>query len=180
MVRPENTVTRTIVKLPFSNPVFLFLALTGAAVADVPKKAPLARYTELRTNSPFTSKPAEKVPARAQDLLADYSLIGVAPLANDGFRVTLIDRKKPEERTTVFSDRPNDLFEIIDVTPKSGDPLATVVRMRMGDSIGTVGFDSKLLMVAPKITLKEKATPVVKAAPSAHSTPRSRVVPPTQ
>lgn len=163
-------------KLPFSNPVFLFLAFTGAAVADLPKKPLLTRYTSLYTHSPFTSKPAERIPGPAQDPLADYALIGVAPLENNGFRVTLIDRKKPEEQTTVFSDRPNDLFKIISVTPKAGDPLATVVRMQMGDSTGTVGFDSKLLTVAPKKT--PKATPPVTATAPARSIPRPRVAPP--
>lgn len=131
------------------NPVLLLLALTGVAAADLPKKAPLSRYSSLWTNSPFTSKPPPPEAGPENNPLDDYALIGVSPINdNNGYRVTLINKKKPDERITVDSDETVSGFKILGVTRKPGDPLGTVVRMSSGSMTGTVSFEENLLTVA--------------------------------
>lgn len=139
-------------KFPISHPAFLLLALTGGALADVPKKAPLTRYTNLYTNSPFTSKPPPPDAGPEVNPLEDFALIGVSPIGKiagvEGYRVTLINKKKPEDRLTVTSGDAQSEFKILGVIPKPGNPLGTLVRMSSGSMTGTVAFDEKLLTLA--------------------------------
>lgn len=175
-------------KSPLSNPVLLLLALTGLAAADLPKKAPISRYTSLWTNSPFTSKPPPPGPGEVADPLGDYALIGVSPITgNDGYRVTLINKKKPDERITVDSNKTVGGFKILGVTRKPGDPLGTVVRMSSGTTTGTVAFDEKLLTVVAKAPPAQVDPPQVPGQPAQPvppgqaqpiRQPRPRVVPP--
>jgi hypothetical protein len=176
-------------KSPLSNPVLLLLALAGLAAADLPKKAPISRYTSLWTNSPFTSKPPPPGPGEVADPLGDYALIGVSPITgNDGYRVTLINKKKPDERITVDSNKTVGGFKILGVTRKPGDPLGTVVRMSSGTTTGTVAFDEKLLtvvaakappaQVAPPQVPGQPAQPVPPGQAQPIRQPRPRVVPP--
>lgn len=177
-----------ILKFSASNPVLLLLALTGLAAADLPKKAPLSRYTSLWTNSPFTAKPPPPNPGEVANPLDDYALIGVSPINNNnGYRVTLINKKKPDERITVDSDKTVSGFKILDVTRKPGNPLGTVVRMSSGSTTGTVSFDEKLLTVAAAKAPPQAAPPQVPGQPpqpvppgqaQPQRQPRPRVVPP--
>ena len=128
--------------------VLLALALTGWAAADLPKKAPITKYTVLWTNSPFTSKPPPVGATEVANPLGDYSLAGVSPVTG-GYRVTLLNKKKPEERIIVESNKPREGFEVLSVSRQPGDPLGTVVRMKSGASIGTVAFEEKFLTLAP-------------------------------
>jgi hypothetical protein len=124
-------------KSPVSKSVFLLLALAGVAAADLPKKAPISRYSGLWSNSPFTSKPPPPPPGEEVNPLDDYALIGVSPIGGAGYRVTLINKKKPEERITVDSDKPSTGgFKVLEVIRKSGDPLGTTVRMNSGSLPG--------------------------------------------
>ncbi len=153
--------------------VLLSLALTGWAVADLPKKAPLTTYSRLWTDSPFTSKPPPPPPGEVVDLLADYALLGVSPFAGGGYRVTMLNKKNPEDRITVTSNKVHsDGFKIIEVTRQPGDPLATAVRMSVGSTIGTVSFDEQLLVLA--------APPAPKAAPKAPGAAPTQVPQPGQ
>lgn len=120
------------------------LALIGVAVAETPKKAPLTKYTRLWTDSPFTSKPPPPEQGPEANPLEDYALVGVSPIS-DGFRVTLMNKKTPDERIYVESGKTVEGFKIIEVVKKAGDPLGTVVRMMSGSMTGTVAFDEKLL-----------------------------------
>lgn len=177
-------------KFPVSRPVLLLLALTGVVAADLPKKAPISRYTSLWTNSPFTSKPPPPEAGPLNNPLDDYALIGVSPISDkDGYRVTLINKKKPEERITVDSNKTASGFKILGVTRKSGDPLGTVVRMSSGSMTGTVSFDQKLLTIAaakpPQAVPPAPGQPVQPAQPGQPAPngqpprqPRPRVVPP--
>ena len=166
----------------------LLLAITGVALADLPKKAPISRYSGLWMNSPFTSKPPPPDSPDAPNPLDDYALIGVSPIGVSSFRVSLINKKKPEERIFVDSDKPSkDGFKIIEVIRKAGDPLGTKVSMLSGTTKGTVEFDQKLLTLAPP----PKAAPPVPGQPlipgqppqvdangNPLRMPRPRVVPP--
>jgi hypothetical protein len=170
------------------NPVLLLLALTGVAAADLPKKAPLSRYSSLWTNSPFTSKPPPPEAGPENNPLDDYALIGVSPINdNNGYRVTLINKKKPDERITVDSDETVSGFKILGVTRKPGDPLGTVVRMSSGSMTGTVSFEENLLTVAAAKAPPQAAPPQVPGQPPQPvppgqaqplRQPRPRVVPP--
>jgi len=144
------------------NPVFFLLASLAVAAADLPKKAPISRYNGLWTNSPFTSKPPPVGPGEVANPLDDYALIGVSPIGGSGHRVTLINKKKPEERITVDSDKPvKDGFKVLEVIRKAGDPLGTTVRMNSGSMTGTVAFDTKLLTLvsAPKAAPPQPGQP---------------------
>lgn len=170
------------------NPIFWLLALTGLAEAALPKKAPISRYTSLWTNSPFTSKPPPPEAGPENNPLDDYALIGVSPITgNDRYRVTLINKKKPDERITVDSDETVSGFKILGVTRKSGNPLGTVVRMSSGTTTGTVAFDEKLLTVVAAKPPAQVAPPQVPGQPPQPAPPgqaqparqpRPRVVPP--
>jgi len=127
--------------------LLIALALTGWVVADLPKKAPISKYTRLWTESPFTSKPVVGPTGPVADPLGDYSLLGVSPVTG-GYRVTLINKKDPAKRLIVESDKPAEGFKILGVTRKAGDPLGTVVRMSSGSVTGNVAFDPQLLTIA--------------------------------
>lgn len=136
-------------KSPISNPAFLLLALVGMAAAASPKKAPITKYSGLWTNSPFTSKPPRAEPGEVNNPLDDYSLIGVSSLGTKNYRVTMINKKKPDEpRIYVETNSESKGFKILGVTRKDGDPLATVVRMQSGSMTGDVSYDQKLLTLA--------------------------------
>ncbi len=190
MVRP----TTTRMKSPISNFKFrisIFLALTSVVHADLPRKAPLQTYSTLWNNSPFTSKPPVETGAPIANPLEDYSLIGISPIGGSKYRVTLVNKKKPDERKMVYSDDKDSEFKILGVTRKAGDPLGTVVSMQVGSQTGSVSFDEKLLTLAPPAA--PRAAPVPgqlqpgqipipgqnpQLAPGAQRQPRPRVVPP--
>lgn len=120
------------------------LALTGLAMAETPKKAPLTKYSRLWTDSPFTTKPVIENNGPGPSILDDFALVGVAPISQ-GYRVTMMNKKSPEERIYVESGETVEGFKIVEVVRKAGDPLGTVVRMMSGSVTGTVAFDEKLL-----------------------------------
>jgi hypothetical protein len=166
----------------------LVLAATGWAAADLPKKVPITRYTNLWQNSPFTSKPPPPESAPEANPLEDYALAGVSPISG-GYRVTLINKKTPEERIFVYSDdpKPKHGFKILAVTRKSGDPLGTVVRLSSGSVTGTVSYDDKLLALAqpkPQAPHQPQAQPgqpqpqPLQPGQMPQRQPRPRVVPP--
>ena len=159
--------------------VLLALALTGWAAADLPKKAPITKYTVLWTNSPFTSKPPPVGPIEVANPLEDYSLAGVSPVTG-GYRVTMLNKKKPEERIIVESDKPRDGFKILSVSRKPGDPLGTVVRMQSGAVTGTVAFEEKFLVLAPPPAAPQGQQLPPGVAPNQPQQPQPGQVPPRQ
>lgn len=182
-------------KTPISNPVFLLLALLGVAAADLPKKAPITKYSGLWTNSPFTSKPPPPEAGPENNPLDDYALIGVSSLGVKNYLVTLINKKKPDEpRIYVETNRDSKGFKILKVTRKQGDPLGTVVLMQSGTMTGTVSYDQKLLTLAaaaPKAAPQQGGgvpaqlggvppvpIPQPQVQGGAQRQPRPRVVPP--
>ena len=175
-------------KTTLSSPVFLLLALVGVSLADLPKKAPITKYSGLWTNSPFTAKPPVVEGPEAPNPLDDYALIGVSSLGLKNYLVTLINKKKPDEpRIYVESNRDSKGFKIIKVTRKQGDPLGTVVLMQSGNMTGTVSYDQKLLTLAAA-AVKPNAPPQPVGQPppggpqlapgDPQRMPRPRVVPP--
>ena len=124
---------------------FLLLGVTGWSFAEVPKKRPKSAYAGLWMNSPFTTKPPPVAAAAVANPLDDYALSGVAPIPG-GYKVTLLNKKNPEQRITIPED-PN--FRIIAVNYQSGSPLGTTVRLVTGGKEGVVSFDEKLLTLKP-------------------------------
>lgn len=173
--------------------LIIALALTGWAVADLPKKAPKSKYTRLWMDSPFTSKPLVEAAGPVADPLEDYALLGVSPVTG-GYRVTMLNKKDPSKRLIVESDRPSEGFKILGVTRKPGDPLGTVVRMSSGSVSGNVAFDKKLLTIAAPAApaapggskaplpllpgVAHGAAPVGQPGQEPTRQPRPRVVPP--
>lgn len=132
--------------------LLLTTGMLAADTADVPKKAPLMRYSGLWTDSPFTTKPPPPQALAEVNPFDGYVLGGVSPI-HGGYRVTLLNRKKPDERVTVDSGQTTGDFRIVSVTPKPGEPLGTVVRISTpnGDKKGDVIFDPALLILKVKI-----------------------------
>ena len=168
--------------------LLLLLCLpVSSASADLPRKAPLTKYSSLWTDSPFTSKPPPAEQAPPVNPLEDYALAGVSPIP-DGYRVTILNRKNPGQRIIVETHKPSEGFKILSVIRKPGDPLGTVVRMASGSSSGTVSFDESLLKLepppAPKVAPANLpqipgAQPPQPGNPNAATNqPRRRVVPP--
>lgn len=162
------------------------LAFSATVLADVPRKAPLTKYTGLWTNSPFTSKPPPPEAAAAVNPFEDYVLAGVSPIEG-GYLVTLINKKEPDVRMAVQTGQQNPKeMKIVGVDRKPGDPLGTIVRLSSGAATGTVKFEPEFLAL--------KAAPVQQANPQAQQgdqqnqqqrgqnpnarQPRPRVVPP--
>lgn len=150
----------------------LLLASSVVAFAN-PSKAPLTKYSTLWTNSPFTSKPPiEDGPPPGPNPLEDYALGGITPITG-GYRVTLLNRKDPEERVTIDTHRKNQEhgFEVVSVDRKPGDPLATVVHLSKGTNKGTVEFDTALLTLkappapAPQQPQARPGTPPIPGQP---------------
>lgn len=167
--------------------LLLLPALTAVLHAGVPQKLPLSNYSRLWTNSPFTSKPPTFGSGPIANPLDDYALLGVSPIGK-GHRVTLINKKQPDQRITVETGKTSaDGFSIIKVNRKAGQPLETTVEMASGSMQGTVSFDEKLLTiaapppVAPAAQAPGQAPPQIQGQAPDQATPvqpRPRVVPP--
>lgn len=168
MVRPTTT--------RMKSQIFLLLALTGWACADLPKKAPISRYATLWNNSPFTSKPPPPDAVDAPNPLDDYALIGVSSLGSGTFRVTILNKKKPDEpRKYIESNQTKDGFRILEVNRKPGDPTGTTVRMQSGSLTGTISYDEKILTIA---AAPPQAPPGVANPPGVPPQPIPQVVDP--
>jgi hypothetical protein len=167
--------------------ILLFIALAATAFAKPPRVVPTTKYTKLWTDSPFTTKPPPPPPPEDVNPLEDYALGGISPIPG-GYRVTLLNRKKPEERI-VLPD--NQDFKILAVQYAPGKPLGTTVRISTGSKTGTVAFDPTLLTLkappAPQPQQGQAAPPGVPGQPPQPGAPgtepprapRPRVVPPS-
>jgi hypothetical protein len=169
----------------------LLLASIGLDAAELPKKAALTKYAGLWTNSPFTTKPPPAPNAPEANPFEDLALKGIAPLANNGYLITLINRKNPAEITTIDTERPaaSD-YTFIKVDRNPDKALGTTVHLSKGSSVGTVTYDDKLNTPKPPVNkpvAKAPGQPPPAAQPGQPSQPnpgqpmrqaRSRVVPP--
>lgn len=143
----------------------LSISLAAAAVAEVPRSVPVTRYAGLWTDSPFTSKPPPAADVPEVNPLEDYALGGISPISG-GYRVTLLNRKNPEERI-ILPDNPD--FKILAVQYATGNPLGTTVRLSTGSKTGTVSFDEKLLTL--------KSAPAAAAQPPPQGQPHPAGIP---
>lgn len=134
------------------------IALAGAAAlhaVEVPKKAPLTRYQSLWNESPFTTKPPPPGPVETVNPFEDLALRGIAPLSNGGYLITLVNRKNPEETTSIDTERSSD-YKVVKVERNPEKRLGTVVHLTKGTVSGTVEYDEKISS-APKTAKPPKA-----------------------
>lgn len=138
--------------------VLTLFVLTGWVSAELPRKAPLTKYRNLWQNSPFTTKPVDIGGPPPPSVLDDYALAGVSPIKG-GYRVTIINKKNPDERVYVYSDQPEAShgFKIESVERKAGDMRGTVVHMMSGTQKGTVSYDEKFLTIAAPAPAQQAA-----------------------
>lgn len=152
--------------------LLLCLALlisAGWAAADLPRKAPLTKYQGLWTNSPFTTKPPpDEGGPPPPNPLEDYALAGVSPIQG-GYRVTIINKKKPDERKYVYSDQANAShgFKILSVERDPANVRGTVVHMMSGSTKGTVTYDEKLLTISTPAP-QQPPNPGAQGKPAVH------------
>lgn len=118
-------------------------ALATAGAAEAPRKAPLTRYAELWTKSPFTTPPKKIEDAPEVNPFEDYALRGIAPLSRGCYLITLVNKKNPTETKTIDTERSSE-FEVVKIDRDAEKPLGTVVHLKQGNFSGTVGFDEKL------------------------------------
>lgn len=179
--------------MPFKAPLLLILpALTAVLHAGVPQKQPLGNYANLWTNSPFTAKPPVAGAAPVANPLEDYALLGVSPIGNKGYRVTLINKKQADQRITIETGETSaDGLSIIKVNRTAGEPLKTTVEMASGAMQGMVAFDPALLTIAAPAPpaapgqAPGEIPPQIQDQPGApgqviQKQPRPRVVPPPE
>lgn len=143
----------------------IFILATVLAQAAQPEKAPLARYTQLWMESPFTSKPIPPEAGPVFNPLEDYALGGVSPILG-GYRVTLLSKKTPGERIIVDSDNPNARFKIVSVQRAPSDPMGTVVHLTTQAGMsGSVAYQEELLTLNTAAAQVAPPQPVPADAP---------------
>jgi len=141
--------------------------------ANIPKKQPMDKYTELWTKSPFTSKPPPVTLGETLNPFDDFTLTGIAPIPG-GHRITIISKKKPEIKK-VIEPGGSDEFKVVSVNRNPDKALGTTVVLSSGSTQGTVTFEPELITLA--------AAPVAPANPNPQAqtgqrSPRPRIVPP--
>ena len=169
----------------------IFALLTAAFITqvygDIPRKAPLTRYTGLWSNSPFTSKPPPATGPTAVNPLEDFTLTGIAPVPG-GYRITIVNKKNPDEKKVIEPGGSDD-FQLVSVDRNPEVSLGTTVVLSAGGTQGTVTFEPDLITLkkapaAAPVQTARKLPPGVTAAQANQKKrqrqPRPRIVtPPT-
>ncbi len=166
--------------------ILVFLSSAISLPADIPRKAPLTRYTGLWTNSPFTSKPPPPESAPTINPLEDFTLTGIAPVPG-GYRITIISKKDPDLKEIIEPGSKSD-YKIVSVNRTPGNALGTTVVLSAGNVQGTVAFEPEMLVLkappAPQqpqpANLPPGAEPSKKDQNNSQRQPRPRIVPPPQ
>lgn len=172
-----------------ASPVVFVLSLSLSTTflsADIPRKAPLTRYTGLWTNSPFTSKPPPPESAPAINPLDDFTLTGIAPIPG-GYRITIISKKDPNLKEVIEPGGNSD-YKFVSVNRNPDKALGTTVVLSAGNVQGTVGFEREMLTLKAPPVEQQEAQPanlppgadVSGKAGTPQRQPRPRIVPPPQ
>ena len=160
----------------------LFLAagllLSLPLEAQVPKKQPLGRYSELWTKSAFTIPPLkEVVEVEEKNPLEEYTLAGACEVEG-GWFVVLINKKERDKRIRLRPDEENEEgFEVVKVDRGlSYMDTRVEIKSRSG-KIGAVEYDEKFI-VLKKATPKAPAGKKPSVKPSQRpSTPQRTATP---
>ena len=113
------------------------------AHANVPKKQPLVKYTELWTNSPFTAKPPIVQTGSPANPFEDFTLTGIAPVPG-GHRITIISKKNPDVKKIIEPGGTSE-FKVVSVNRNPEKALGTSVVLSSGSIQGTVTFEPELI-----------------------------------
>ncbi len=109
-----------------------------------------ARYRSLWTSSPFTLKPKRPQEVAEKSPLEDWSLAGVSRFP-DGYFVTLINKKKREERIRILPGIKNmEGFKVVEVQQNASDFMKTRVRIDAKGTIGWVTYDPEIIKLQSK------------------------------
>ncbi len=156
-------------KKPFNIPSSLALVVTcmllvPSGSAEVPKKQPLARYSQLWTNSAFTIPPAKEVVEVEEDNpLDEYTLAGTCEVEG-GWFVVLINKKERDKRIRLHPGEKNEEgFEVVKVERGASYMDTRVEIKNRSGKIGSVEYDKKFIVLkkaTPKAPVGKK--PVVK------------------
>ncbi|MBB79987.1 MAG: hypothetical protein CMN02_03120 [Roseibacillus sp.] len=121
--------------------------------AQVPKKQPLGRYSELWTKSAFTIPPIkEVVEIEEENPLEEYTLAGACEVEG-GWFVVLINKKERDKRIRLHPGEKNEEgFEVVKVDRGSSYMDTRVEIKNRSGKIGAVEYDEKFIVL-------KKATP---------------------
>ncbi len=130
--------------------VSLLTLLASAAASralEPPKQAPLTRYAQLWTQSPFTT-PAPPPPAAEEpNPFEGMVLRGIIPLDNGGYIITIFDKKDPTKLTRIDTERKDAEYIVDKVEREQGNRMGTLVHLTKGSMSGSVGYDETLSVV---------------------------------
>ena len=156
----------------------LAVSFLAAAVlpglAEIPRKKPLTRYTQLWTKSAFTVPPEPpEVEVEEENPLDEYTLAGAGKLKGGWFVVLM--HKKDRERIRLSPGKASEKgFEVVNVERgKSYMDTKVEIKTRSGKT-GTVEYDKKFIVLR-KATPK---APVKGAKPAARPTNGRPATPP--
>ncbi len=145
----------------------LFMLVTGMVVslpvcAEVPKKQPIARYSELWTKSAFTIPPVREVVEVEEDNpLDEYTLAGACEVQG-GWFVVLINKKERDKRIRLHPGEENDEgFEVVKVDRGKGYMDTKVEIKNRSGKIGSVEYDKKFIVLkkaTPRAPVKKPVT----------------------
>jgi hypothetical protein len=174
--------------------IFLLCLLSAAtwhiASADIPRKAPLVKYTGLWTNSPFTSKPVVEAGGTIANPFDDFTLTGIAPVPG-GYRITIINKKNPDIKKVIEPGGTDTEFKVVSVDRNPEKVLGTTVVLTTGSMEGTVSFERDQITLKPPPAAPEQGEPQANnnlppgmnpiqanGAENVLRQPRPRIVPP--
>jgi hypothetical protein len=132
--------------------------LSGWALSQLPKKAPLEKYSSLWNQSPFTAKPVPVEEISHENPLLNYFLLGISPIGS-GYRVTLMEKNDSNKRLYVYSDDEKAPFKIVNVYREPGNPRGTMVEMSAGGASVMMTFrEEALVLMTPAAVVSERTT----------------------
>lgn len=137
MVSTRHMKIRTLISL------FLLAGFSSILTAEIPRKAPITRYTGLWTNSPFTSKPPPVAPTSVDNPLDDFTLAGIAPVPG-GYRITIVNKKDLNDVIVIDPSGSSD-FKLVSVSRNPEVSLGTTVVLSADGKQGTVTFEPDLI-----------------------------------
>ena len=166
MIKPVQSLSALLI-------VSFLVAAVLPSLAEVPRKKPLTRYTQLWTKSAFTVPPEPpEVEVEEDNPLEEYTLAGAGKLKGGWFVVLM--HKKDRERVRLSPGKPSEKgFEVVNVERgKSYMDTKVQIKTRSGKT-GTVEYDKKFIVL-------RKATPKapVKGSKPAARPSRQKTTPP--
>ncbi len=165
-------------KHPAFATTILIALLVLPAGAAAPKKPPLATYTSLWMNSPFTTKPVVESsgPAVEVNPFEDWALGGVSTL-NGLYRVVLFSRKEANLQKVISQADSAAEFQIVEVKQDPKDYKKTEVTIASGAKRGKVTYDDKVLSTRGAAAAKAQAQAQMQAKAAQAAQARGQVPP---